>query len=90
MSFPLGGMLKLGIGYISNIIETVAPDELTGNGRANVQKTVGILYAAVKNIGPDYVASTENDLDDAIMDEVIDVCESAAVKYGLELDPQEL
>ena len=87
MKLPLGGVVKVGVGYLSNVLETMAPDELTGNGKKNVQKVVGILYAAAKNIGPEYVASTENDLDDAVLAEAIQICELAADKYGLELNP---
>lgn len=87
MKLPLGGLLKVAIGYLSNVIEAMAPDELTGNGRKNTQKVVGILYAAAKNVGPEYVASTENDLDDIVLAEAIEICELAAKKYGLELNP---
>lgn len=87
MKLPLGGMLKLGVGYLSNLVDTVSPDELTGERRKTVQKAVGTIYAGAKNWGPDLVAGTENDLDDQILKEAIEICEQVAIKYDLQLNP---
>ncbi len=90
MKLPLGGMLGLGIGYLSNAVESFGPDELTGEKRKTVQKTVATVYAVAKNWGPDLVASSENDLDDKILAEAVEICELAADKYDLELNPVNL
>ena len=87
MAFNLGLIVKAGIKAISNAVNMFAPNEITLEQKASLQKIVGTTYAAAKNIGPDLVASTENDLDDALLMEVIEICEQAAAKYGLELDP---
>ena len=87
MKLPLGGMLSLGIGYLSNLVDVVSPDELTGETRKTVQKAVGTIYAAAKNWGPDAVASTENDLDDKVLTEAIEICQEVAIKYDLQLNP---
>lgn len=87
MKLPLSGMLGLGIGYLSNLVDTISPDELTDETKKTVQKTVGTIYSAAKNWGPDLVASTENDLDDAVLKEAVEICEIAARKYDLQLNP---
>ncbi|GAG17442.1 unnamed protein product [marine sediment metagenome] len=87
MKLPLGGMLKLGIGYLSNLVNSVAPDELDEGTRKTVQKAVATIYTAAKNWGPDLVAASENDLDDQVLKEAVEICESVARKYGLELNP---
>lgn len=87
MRLPLSGMLKLGIGYLSNLVNTVAPDQLDEGTRKTVQKTVATIYTAAKNWGPDLVAASENDLDDQVLKEGIEICESVARKYDLQLNP---
>jgi hypothetical protein len=87
MRLPLSGMLKLGVGYLSNLVNTVAPDELDPGTKKTVQKTVATIYTAAKNWGPDLVAASENDLDDEVLAEAIDICEEVAKKYDLQLNP---
>ena len=89
-AFPVGVILKTLIGYISDLLEQVAPDELTEEQQKQVQNWVGTIYAALKNFGPELVESTETDLDDAVLSEMIEICELAADKYGLVLNPEEL
>jgi len=88
MKFPLGGIVKLLIGYISNIAGTVLPDDLDGRQKVWMQSSVGSAYAFAKNFGQQLVISTENDLDDKVLDELIEVCEMASEKYGIELNPE--
>lgn len=90
MKLPMGGMLGLGVSYLSNAVESFAPDELTGEKRKTVQKTIATVYTVAKNWGPDLVASSENDLDDKILAEAVEICELAASKYNLELNPLNL
>ena len=87
---PLAGMLKPLIAFISDIVNQISPDQLTPEAKDELQKYVSTVYAAAKNFGPDLVAKTSNDLDDAILAEAIEICEQAATKYGLELNPLNL
>ena len=87
-SLPVKALIKTAIGYISDLVEKIAPDELTENETKNVQKYVGTFYGLLKNAGPDWVAATETDFDDLALKEAFEVCENAAVKFELELDPQ--
>jgi len=89
-SLPVKGVIKMAIGYISDLVEKVAPEELSEREQTNVQKYVGSFYAVLKNFGQDWVAATETDFDDLALFEAFEVCEAAAVKYDLELDPREL
>jgi len=88
--FPLAGLIKMAIGYISDLLEKVAPEELTPEALKNVQNVTGLVYAALKNFGPDWVVKTETDLDDAGLAEAIEICEKAAEKYDLQLNPMEI
>lgn len=87
---PLAGMLKPMIAFISDIVNQISPDQLTPEAQQELQKYIGTIYAAAKNFGPDLVAKSENDLDDAVLVEAIEICEQAAAKYGLELNPANL
>ena len=89
-SIPAKGLIKMAIGYLSDLVEKIAPEDLTPEEKARVQKYTGTAYAALRNFGPDLVASTENDLDDLALLEAFEICEAAAVKYALELNPREL
>lgn len=87
---PLASMLKPMIAFISDIVNQISPDQLTPGAKIELQKYIGTIYAAARNFGPDLVAKTDNDLDDAILVEAIEICEQAATKYGLELNPVNL
>lgn len=88
--FNLSSIIKAAIEAISNALEMLAPDEITPEEKAAWQKYVGSVYALAKNFGPDLVANTQNDLDDTVLNELIEVCELAASKYGFALDPTTL
>ena len=83
---PVGSLIQIGIGYVSEIAERVSPDELSEEDAAKVQKWVGSVYAVLKNFGKDLVESTDNDLDDKGYEELVEVCEQAADRYNLQLD----
>lgn len=85
--FKLSSIIKAAIGAISNGLDLIAPDEMTLEQKESWQKIVGSTYAVAKNFGPKLVLSTENDLDDAVLNEMIEICENAAAKYDLKLDP---
>ena len=85
-ALPVKGIIELLIGYLSDVVATMEPDELTEQGRKNVQMGVGILYAILKFAGQPLVETTATDIDDKIIAEGIEICEQAAQKYGLELD----
>lgn len=87
---PVQGMLSIGIGYISDIVAKFSPDDITPEQKGIVQKAVGMVYCAAKNFGPELVARTDTDLDDKGLAEAFEVCEEASVKYGLELNPENL
>lgn len=87
---PLLAMLKPMIQYISTAVNQLTPDQLTPEAKAELQMYIGTVYSAAKNFGPMLVAKTTNDLDDAILVEAIEICEQAATKYGLELNPVNL
>ena len=88
--FNLSSVIKALIDAISKALEMIAPDQITPEEKAMWQKYVGPVYALAKNLGPGLVESTENDVDDAVLNELIEVCELAATKYGFTLDPTEL
>ena len=88
MKFPLNAIIGLVVAYISNIVATVLPDELDEKQKVWMQSTIGSLYAIAKNFGQQLVAGTENDLDDKVLKEIIQVCEEASIKYGLELNAE--
>lgn len=87
---PLAGMIKPAIAFISDVVNQLSPDNLTPEDAAELQKYIGSVYAIAKNFGPDLVLKSTNDLDDAALVEVIEICEQAAVKYSLNLNPLEL
>ena len=87
---PVQGIVSIGIGYISDVVEKFAPEEITPEQTATVQKVVAMVYCAAKNFGPELVARTDTDLDDKGLAEAFEVCELAAEKYGLELNPENL
>lgn len=88
--FNLKDIIKAAIRAISNALQMVAPDEITPEEKAAWQKYVGGVYALAKNFGPDLVKASENDLDDEVLNELLEVCELAANKYGFQLDPTQL
>jgi hypothetical protein len=88
--FNLAEIIKAAIKAISTLLEMVAPDEMTPEEKVSWQKYIGTAYAAAKNFGPDVVKNSANDLDDVVLNELIEVCELAASKYGLTLDPTQL
>ena len=87
---PLAGMLKPAIAFISDVVNQLSPDQLTPEDAAELQKYIGTVYSAAKNFGPDLVLKSTNDLDDAALVEIFEICEMAATKYGLTLNPLEL
>jgi len=87
---PVQGIVSIGIGYISDVVERFAPEDLTPEQKATTQKVVGMVYCAAKNFGPELVARTDTDLDDKGLAEAFEVCELAADKYELELNPENL
>lgn len=87
---PVQGIVSIGIGYISDVVERFAPDDLTPEQKSTVQKVVALLYCTAKNFGPELVARTDTDLDDKGLAEAFEICEQAAIKYALELNPENL
>ena len=87
LALPVGAIIKILIGYLSDVIKTLEPDEITPQAKENLQATVGILYSALKFYGKGLVLSTENDFDDAVYAEAVEICEQVAKKYQLELNP---
>jgi len=87
---PVEGIVSIGIGYISDVIERFAPEDITPEQEALLQKIVGLAYCTLKNFGPELVARTDTDLDDKGLAEAFEVCELAAEKYELELNPENL
>ncbi len=87
---PLAAMLKPAIAFISDVVAQLSPDDLTPEATKELQMYIGTFYSAAKNLGPMLVAKTDNDIDDLILTELIEVCEQAATKYGLELNPTNL
>lgn len=87
---PVQSIVSIGIGYISDVVKNFAPDKITSEQRATVQKVVALVFCAAKNFGPELVARTDTDLDDKALKEVFEVCVIAADKYNLELNPENL
>jgi hypothetical protein len=87
---PVQGIVSIGIGYISDVVNRFAPDVITPEQKATLQKVVGMIYCTAKNFGPELVARTDTDLDDKGLAEAFEVCELAATKYELELNPENL
>ena len=87
---PIQGIVSIGIGYISDVVKRFAPEDLTPAQESTVQKTVAMVYCAAKNFGPELVARTDTDLDDKGLAEAFEICELAAEKYELELNPENL
>ena len=85
--FDLKSIIKAAIKSISTGLQLIAPDEITDEERDKWQKYVGSAYALAVNFGPDLVAGSENDLDDIVLEELLEICELAAQKYNLDLDP---
>ena len=85
-AFNVSSIIKSLIQYLSDALEVIAPDDVSLEVRVQLQKYVGVGYAVAKFLGPGLVASSENDLDDAILKELIDICEKASQVYGLELN----
>jgi len=85
-ALPLKGMLELLIGYLSNLLELIAPGEITPEAKAQLQKFIPPVYALAKSFGVPLVNSTENDLDNVTLNEFVEICEIAAKKYGIELN----
>ena len=89
-SFPTKELLLILIGKISDLLAAVEPDNISDAEKEKLQMWVGILYAAIKFAGKKLVADTSNDIDDAVVAEAIEICEHAAEKYGLQLNPMEM
>jgi len=90
ISFGLSSIVKEIIKQMSLFFELLSPDEITPEQKAEVQKYVGSFYALAKHFGPELVAGSNNDLDDTLLAELLEICELAAQKYGLELNPGNL
>ena len=85
-ALPAKAILSLLIGYLSDVVAALEPDELTEQGKKNLQMGVGVGYAIFKFAGKELAEGTATDIDDKLVAEGIEICEQAAVKYGLELD----
>lgn len=86
-SLPLEAAIRFLIDQLSNMLNLIAPDELSEEERETMQKVVGSVYAAGKNFGPDLVQSSTTTIDDALLKELFEICEQAAEKYELQLNP---
>jgi hypothetical protein len=90
MTFPLKDIVKAAIKYLSDAVNLVAPDEVTPELAEKVQQVALPVYSIAKTLGKKWVSDTENDLDDAVLTEVVEICELAAAKYGFILDPTQI
>jgi hypothetical protein len=86
MQFPIKTIAKTLIEYLSNLVGLAIPGSVTPEQAKNVQNYVTPVYAAAKTIGNTLVNSSANDLDDEVLEELVQICENVAEKYGFELD----
>ena len=86
MVFNLSGIVKILVQYVSDLLKMVAPEDITPDAIRGIQSA----YALGKIWGEPLVESSANDLDNAVLAELLEVCTLAAEKYGFVLDPQQL
>ena len=82
----LSAIAKIAIQYISDAVKFLEPDTITDHEKENVRNAAVTVYAVAKTYGRIGVESTATDLDDDVLNEVIQVGEEAAAKYGFSLD----
>lgn len=90
MNLKFSAIAVFVIGYLSDAVKMFEPDTIPDNVKKNLQDALPVVYSLAKTYGKRAVESTENDLDDAAVNEVIQVCEEAAAKYSLTLDATKL
>jgi hypothetical protein len=86
MKFNLAGIAEILVQYVSNLVNMILPGELGADGIRGVQTA----YALAKIWGPHFVEQSSNTLDDAVLGELLEICEEAAKKFNFDLNPLEL
>lgn len=86
MNWNFNSIVKFAIQYLSDAVKFVEPADLADNDKENLQDILLIVYGAVVGLGKKLAAKSTNDLDDAVVNELIQICQEAATKYGLTLD----
>lgn len=82
-----GKAVLLGIiSSVSELSNTVLPDELTPEKKEATAQTIVPLYGFLKTSGQKWVKSTETDIDDAVVKEGIEICEAISEKYDISLN----
>lgn len=82
-------LAKVLLNYLSDIVSAVLPDEPTPEQLSMLTNSTVTAYAVAKTFGADIVESTENEIDDKILDELLESCEEAAVEYGFSLNAED-
>jgi hypothetical protein len=90
VKFPLKQIAGVAIEYLSNLADLAAPDAPTPEQIENVKGYVVPVYALAKTQGNKLVNSSENDLDDQVLDELVEICENVAKKYDFTLDATQI
>ena len=81
---------KLLLNYLSDIVGKALPDNPEEKQLKNIKQAAIVAYAAAKTYGTDIVASTENDIDDKVLAELVESCEDASSKFEFSLNATDL
>lgn len=77
---------KVLLNYLSNIVGAVLPDDPEEKEKETIKNSAISAYAIGKTFGSELVESTETEIDDKVLSELLESCEEAAKKYDFSLD----
>lgn len=77
------------LNYLSDIIGVALPDDPGEKELNTIKNSTVSAYAIAKTFGADIVESTENDIDDKVLEELIETCEDMSEKYAFSLNAQD-
>ena len=81
---------KVLLNYLSDIVGKALPDNPDEKALKNITQATIVAYAVAKTYGSDIVASTENEIDDKVLSELVESCDEASIKYNFSLNPQDI
>ena len=83
-------IVKVLLNYLSNIVSQALPVEPSEKEYLIIKNSTISVYAISKTFGIEIVESTENEIDDKVLSELIESCEDAAKIYKFSLNAEEL
>ena len=83
-------IVKVLLNYSSDVIAKVLPDDPDEKQLDYIKNSAIVTYHACRTFGLQIVESTENDIDDKILSELLESCKEAGLKYGFSLNDEKL